>query len=472
MGIPNSFHQHYAMISALSDELGQRLIGFKLKEAYTLSKEELILVFEQNNQWFTLKMVQQYQTCFLFFDTYQPDKISNAQPCFEEAVDQTIVAVKQHPFNRSFEMNLGNNMVLVFKLYDGLANVLLLNEGKVIDLFRRSITNDWELTLASFEGKETAEIVTPERFYVYRRINIHPYYIAFTQQQEELVGSSKSAIEAYSIFSKVALNAYRFFYLKQQLVNNTKHQIEKTTKHLEEIRQVIEQQKIKVTDEEIANIIMANLHQIEPKIDRVELFDFYRDQPIVIKLKKDLNAQQNGAYYYRKSKNKGIEIAKQNEQIEVLSKKLQEWEAKLVKMEASQSYRDLKGFVKEPTQTTKQSPFRCFTANGFDIWVGKSAANNDELTMRYSHKNDLWLHAKDVTGSHVLIKWKPGKPYSNEVITVAAQLAAYYSKLKGSALVPVVYTPKKFVRKPKGAEPGSVVVDKEEVIMVSPKLPD
>jgi predicted ribosome quality control (RQC) complex YloA/Tae2 family protein len=471
MGIPNSLHQHYAMITALSGELRQRLTGFNFKEAYTLSKEELVLVFENNNQWFTIKMVQQYQTCFLFFVTYQPDKISNAQPCFEEALGQTIVEIKQHPFNRSFEMVLANNTFLVFKLYDGLANVLLFDQGAVIDLFRKSITNDWELTPASFEGRQAAEDITPERFYVYKRMDIHPYYVTFTQQSDELIGSSKSAIEAYSIFSKTSLNAYRFFYLKQQLVNNTKHQIEKTTKHLHEIELAIKQQSVKVTDEEVANIIMANLHQIQLKADKVELFDFYRDQPIIVKLKKDLNAQQNAAYYYRKAKNKGIEIAKQNEQIEVLNKKLKEWEDKLVKMEAAQSYRELKGFVKEPTQAAKQSPFRNFTANGFDIWVGKSAANNDELTMRHSHKNDLWLHAKDVTGSHVLIKWKPGKPYTTEVIKVAAQLAAYYSKLKGSALVPVIYTPKKFVRKPKGAEPGSVVVDKEEVIMVSPKLP-
>ena len=100
--------------------------------------------------------------------------------------------------------------------------------------------------------------------------------------------------------------------------------------------------------------------------------------------------------------------------------------------------------------------------------MGKSAAANYELTMRHSHKNDLWLHAKDVSGSHVLIKWKPGKEYSMSLIKHASALAAYYSKLKGSNLVPVSYTPRKFVRKPKGSAPGQVIVEKEEVLLVEP----
>jgi predicted ribosome quality control (RQC) complex YloA/Tae2 family protein len=101
--------------------------------------------------------------------------------------------------------------------------------------------------------------------------------------------------------------------------------------------------------------------------------------------------------------------------------------------------------------------------------VGKNAANNDLLTIRYAHKNDLWLHAKDVSGSHVVIK-QQSQTFPIAVITYAAQLAAYYSKLKGSTLVPVSYTLKKYVRKPKGMEPGQVIVDREEVILVEPKL--
>jgi predicted ribosome quality control (RQC) complex YloA/Tae2 family protein len=102
--------------------------------------------------------------------------------------------------------------------------------------------------------------------------------------------------------------------------------------------------------------------------------------------------------------------------------------------------------------------------------VGKNAKNNDELTLKFAHKDDLWLHAKGVSGSHVIIKHKAQLAFPASVIEYAAQIAAHYSSAAGSSLVPVIYTPKKFVRKPKGANPGQVSVEKEELLLVEPKL--
>ena len=115
-------------------------------------------------------------------------------------------------------------------------------------------------------------------------------------------------------------------------------------------------------------------------------------------------------------------------------------------------------------------PYHEFEKSGFKIWVGKNAESNDTLTLKLSFKEDLWLHAKDVAGSHVLIKYQSGKKFPKDVIERAAQLAAYNSKRKTETLAPVVYTPKKYVRKRKGDPPGMVVVERETVIMVEPKL--
>jgi predicted ribosome quality control (RQC) complex YloA/Tae2 family protein len=90
------------------------------------------------------------------------------------------------------------------------------------------------------------------------------------------------------------------------------------------------------------------------------------------------------------------------------------------------------------------------------------------LTQKYSFKDDLWLHAKDVAGSHVLIKYQSGKNFPKEVIERAAQLAAWNSKRKNENLCPVAFTFKKFVRKRKGDPAGTVVVEREEVILVEP----
>jgi predicted ribosome quality control (RQC) complex YloA/Tae2 family protein len=93
------------------------------------------------------------------------------------------------------------------------------------------------------------------------------------------------------------------------------------------------------------------------------------------------------------------------------------------------------------------------------------------LTQKYAHKDDLWLHAKDVAGSHVVIRHKAGQTIPEPVIEHAAMLAGWYSKRQHDSLCPVTVTPKKFVRKPRGARPGQVLVERERVILVKPGNP-
>ncbi len=124
----------------------------------------------------------------------------------------------------------------------------------------------------------------------------------------------------------------------------------------------------------------------------------------------------------------------------------------------------------------KQEPvlFRVFTVEGgFQVWAGKSSDNNDLLTTRHTAKNDLWFHARGVGGSHVTLKVGTGKgEISKQAIEQAAGIAAYYSKMKNSKLVPVTMCEGKYVRKPKGAPSGTVTVEREKTIFAEPKLPE
>jgi hypothetical protein len=82
MSIPGSFHQQYPVIAALSKALAERLQDAIFHAAYSLSKEELLVVFQLPASFFTLKIIQRYRSCFLLFETYQPEKGSNAQGVF------------------------------------------------------------------------------------------------------------------------------------------------------------------------------------------------------------------------------------------------------------------------------------------------------------------------------------------------------------------------------------------------------
>ncbi len=110
---------------------------------------------------------------------------------------------------------------------------------------------------------------------------------------------------------------------------------------------------------------------------------------------------------------------------------------------------------------------------GFEVWVGKDSASNDLLSMRYTRQNDLWFHVSGASGSHTVLKAPEGVvDYPKEIIRQAAAIAAYYSKSRNAANVPVSYTQAKNVQKYKGAKSGSVVIYGEKIIKVKPGLPE
>src|SRR5205085_2099126 len=146
-------------------------------------------------------------------------------------------------------------------------------------------------------------------------------------------------------------------------------------------------------------------------------------------------------------------------------------ESELTSVKSAENLKDLRLMSSEVRSERSSAqlvkvPYRELVFKDFRIWIGKDATSNDELTFKFGFKEDLWLHARDVSGSHVLIKHQSGKTFPKDVVERAAQLAAFFSKRKGESLCPVSVTEKKFVRKRKGDPAGTVVVEKERVIMV------
>jgi hypothetical protein len=114
-------------------------------------------------------------------------------------------------------------------------------------------------------------------------------------------------------------------------------------------------------------------------------------------------------------------------------------------------------------------PFRTYrSSGGLEIWVGRGAASNDALTFHESSPRDVWLHARDVTGAHVVLRWPGDEAPPMRDLEEAAVLAAWHSKSRGSGLVPVDWTRRKYVRKAKGGAPGLVLVQRSETIFVKP----
>jgi predicted ribosome quality control (RQC) complex YloA/Tae2 family protein len=104
------------------------------------------------------------------------------------------------------------------------------------------------------------------------------------------------------------------------------------------------------------------------------------------------------------------------------------------------------------------------------VYIGRNARENDLLTHKFASRKDLWFHAKGVPGSHVILKGA-NKSTPPDILETTASIAAYYSKSRHSKIVPVTYTEKKYVSKPRKSPPGSAAIQREIVLFVTPSIP-
>ena len=121
---------------------------------------------------------------------------------------------------------------------------------------------------------------------------------------------------------------------------------------------------------------------------------------------------------------------------------------------------------RQQRQLPESKPWRYVSADGIEIVVGKNSIQNDRLTLG-AGGNETWLHAKDMPGSHVIIRTEGEAPL--ETLRQAALLAAWFSKGKNSSTVPVDYTLRKYVKKPSGAAPGKVIYTHQKTVYVTPE---
>jgi predicted ribosome quality control (RQC) complex YloA/Tae2 family protein len=352
--------------------------------------------------------------------------------------------------------------------------------------FARAVLQEMQAGLTFSEAaKKLIELARNEQYYLVREKN-RMRFLLFPPQSTAI--QIKGIVPALQLFLRVYFQFDRY----RQMYAATEKAIRKPYSRLQKLHrsyaQNIHTLETDRNPEEIGHILMANLHRIEARSKSVELEDYYQGGTITIKLDPRLNPQDNAQRYYAKHKRRRGKLHYLKEQLNEIEDKLLDREEQMETYEAIPSpqaltltdkgfdYQELQPLRKLHKSLTKQGetggqkriPYRTFKRAGYEIFVGKGAANNDQLSFKFANKEDIWLHAKDVTGSHVIIRKRPGHPVPPDVLEYAAQLAAYYSKRKTDTLVPVQYTPRKYIRKRKGDPPGLVAVDREEVIMVEP----
>ena len=232
-------------------------------------------------------------------------------------------------------------------------------------------------------------------------------------------------------------------------------------------------------------LLTSYIYMIEKGMESVEVANFYDENysTITIPLNKNLTPSENAQKYfkkYSKLKTAKVELTSQiaicNEEIEYLENIM----LGIENCENLEELADIKdelirlGYARAPYRykvkkdsdlTTKPNQF--VSSDGFTILVGKNNKQNDYLTLRIADPEDIWMHTKNIPGSHVIIKCA-GKELPHQTLYEAAMLAAFYSKGRMSSKVPVDYTMKKHVKKPSGSKPGMVIYETNSTLYVTP----
>ena len=234
---------------------------------------------------------------------------------------------------------------------------------------------------------------------------------------------------------------------------------------------------------QLGDIVTANIHRITKGQTTLEAEDFYDENMalIAIPISPILSPQQNAAKFYKdyaRMKTAEKELTRQIELGEQERDYLQSVLEELNRAETEQELEEIRqelyagGYVrldsaKKRMKQSKLAPMRFESTDGYPIYVGRNNRQNDELTFKLARKDDIWLHASKVHGSHVIISCGGTTP-PDDTVTQAAQLAAYYAESTGGQNIPVDVTPVKQVKKTPGGKPGMVIYHTYRTVIVNP----
>lgn len=265
----------------------------------------------------------------------------------------------------------------------------------------------------------------------------------------------------------------------ERLINNEKEKNEKKIKKLET---TLEDAKKADQFQLYGELLTANIFIAKKGMKEITVVNYYDEDgasvtiPIDPRKTPSENAQKYFTKYQKAKKSVNIVI----EQIEIARAEAAYFDGLLQQVEAA-SPRDIEeireelvegGYIRarqkkqnKNKQNTKPVLEKYTASDGTEIIIGKNNKQNDYLTNKAAARDDIWLHTKDIPGSHVVIR---SKEPSEETILEAAQIAAYFSKARNSSSVPVDFTKVRHVKKPAGAKPGFVIYDQQQTVYVTP----
>lgn len=430
--IIDSLRHIWATDTIYRDILPSRTYSFPTSEKLDYTKiSDIYSIFQDNLNL----SVEEFSK--LFANTFNGFSLSFIKSAFEKCNITTI------------------NKENLLKLQKYINNILTFpNNLYFTEVYKNNKLSDFTLSLGNN--------VTVEKFYLNKFID--NFY--FSRETEETFNNCKN-------------NALKLATDSQKKLLNRLNSINAKLKDCEE------RDKYRLYGE----LITSNLYKLtNTHTDYIELENYYDNNNLIkIPLDKKYSPNINAKHYFKKyNKLKNalqivsvqkaetenelnyidsiifeIELASSTKEIQEI---LDEISENLIKNKVSQKKKNTKN-SKKKKQEKQYSPLH-FNIDNFDVYVGKNNKENDWLTFTFANKNDIWLHTKDIQGSHVILK-NSGQNVSDDTLVKCAKLAVEHSKAKLSSNVPVDYCKVQYVKKPNGAKPGMVIFTNNKTISVT-----
>lgn len=472
----------YAVLRQVVDELSKVLPGSRADKIVPLENGGLCFRFRSGKKMLQLLVSPDRSLPRFHLISRQPKASEHPSPFYlqvrKHVLGARIAGTAVLGSDRIVEMRFersGSQTLIFFELFGSKSNLILADEQRKIEA----------VLYPAAPGMTKGRALLPGLLYE------APELKAVPARSESLLEPTMAAVDTASeIAVNLSVESWFEKLIKERWEASERRRLRKIVER--ELARVERRSDAVMRDLEtsersgeyrkLGELILANLGSIRKGQDRCDVQDF-TGEPVSIPLDPLLTASGNAERYfkrYKKAKAGNAVLRERLERARSEADLLRALQRDLIEClpdgleRISAVLRD-RGFdAEDDTRTGRRrpvlsAPYRIITFKGWDILIGKSAAGNDYITMILAKPDDLWLHAEGMAGSHVLVR-NPGKrEVPDDVLRKAASLAAFYSKGKGSTRVPVAYTDAKYVRKPKGAKPGLVVLAQRRTIMSAPE---
>lgn len=495
--------------------LRKHILGYKIKKIHTKSLERIVYIDLENSE--NINKIEKKTLVIELMSKHSNIILLDKNGIIIDSIRHTLVEEKAqrdiYPTSRYFEPTMTKCNFLEVKNFEDFYKTLKIkDEEDVLEVISNtfngiSLSNLKELVKQTKKDYSSNKAIAHRAYDVIwdflnrNDLEIKTILIKNGIPKDYCLSLAKESNKRFSLnyslddFYFQKENSEIFINYRNTLLNIILNTLKKYEKRLVNIDEKLSECKNMNKYKLYGELITANLYKIPNyNIDRISLENYYNNNEVIeICLDKKYSPQHNAKRFYKKYtklKNASEIVKKQKEET---IEEIKYIESTIYELEDCKNYEDVNEIyneiseneifknyfvnkkiksnkTKNPSKTTtdkyaKFNPLK-YTIEGFLIYVGRNNKENDYLTNKFAKKDDLWFHAKEIHGSHVILKINKNEKVPENIIYEAAKLAVKHSKAKESSNVPVDYCKVAFVKKIPGNKPGLVTYKNNQTIYV------